>query len=553
MPVISDSLNLRVILAGKTGLEATLRKDPGIELIRARTALEALGELSEPIDAESPDRTVVIVGTDVAKTVVSRELTAAIKVLRPDTTTLLAIEGGGQDPSFDGTIPPGSDHVALRSVLSGKTAPTAARQPAKPAKPEPHAPIQTQWEEIELPEMPAPTPPPVPMPSPTPVAPAASRSPVLPQMPRVTQQVMFIGEASSTSPVGGMESQLLDVPARIVPGYREPRPETAGDPLPPPLPAPVVTPAAHAWLNQQPAATSSPTASTPVPPPLPSVRTPTPAPVRSTGAWSWADDRAMIHALLNDHDVIEAGLDIIRKRLERADVAYHPLGSPHIAVGAPVTFEGKHLGHLTSLTASPSELTEPGKWLGHWITLQAQLRDSRRAAITDELTGAFNRRYLDRFLESAVQTSAAKRHMLTVMTFDIDHFKGFNDRYGHAAGDEILTETVRLLRSVIRPDDRVCRVGGDEFVVVFFEPTGPREAGTRHPATVEQICERFRKQIAEHRFPRLGSEAAGRLTISAGLATFPWDGRTGRDLLLAADANLLKAKRDGRNAIVVGG
>ena len=113
-------------------------------------------------------------------------------------------------------------------------------------------------------------------------------------------------------------------------------------------------------------------------------------------------------------------------------------------------------------------------------------------------------------------------------------------------------QIIKLLRSVIRPDDRVCRIGGDEFVVVFYEPAGPRELGSRHPQSVQLIAERFRKQIADARFPKLGTEAAGALTVSAGLATFPWDGLTGPDLLKAADANLDHSKDAGKNTINLG-
>ncbi|MBY0309263.1 MAG: GGDEF domain-containing protein, partial [Phycisphaerales bacterium] len=120
------------------------------------------------------------------------------------------------------------------------------------------------------------------------------------------------------------------------------------------------------------------------------------------------------------------------------------------------------------------------------------------------------------------------------------------------AGDLMLNETVRLLRSSVRSHDRVCRIGGDEFAVVFFEPEGPRAPGSKHPGTAQEAAARFRAAIEAHRFPRLAEQAVGRLTISGGLATFPWDGLTAEALLAKADGALLEAKRQGKNSIVIG-
>jgi diguanylate cyclase (GGDEF)-like protein len=143
-------------------------------------------------------------------------------------------------------------------------------------------------------------------------------------------------------------------------------------------------------------------------------------------------------------------------------------------------------------------------------------------------------------------------HRLTVLVFDIDNFKYFNDEYGHAAGDDILRETVKLLHSMVRPSDRVCRIGGDEFAVIFDDPRGPRTATSRPPSSVHQIARRFQQAIAEHRFPKLGREAPGRLTISGGLAAYPADGQDVKSLLARADQLALLSKRSGKNCISLG-
>ena len=111
---------------------------------------------------------------------------------------------------------------------------------------------------------------------------------------------------------------------------------------------------------------------------------------------------------------------------------------------------------------------------------------------------------------------------------------------------------VRLLGSVIREGDHVGRLGGDEFAVLFSDFTGPRTPGSRHPDTVEVLANRFQKQIKDLRFPELGLEAPGRLSISGGLATFPWDGDEVASLIKMADHRAIESKRRGKNCLTFG-
>jgi two-component system, cell cycle response regulator len=151
-----------------------------------------------------------------------------------------------------------------------------------------------------------------------------------------------------------------------------------------------------------------------------------------------------------------------------------------------------------------------------------------------------------------LEAAQRQRHFVTVLLFDLDDFKRYNDQYGHDAGDEILVQTTQLMQSVVRPSDRVCRIGGDEFAVIFYDPEGPRELGSQHPADVEAIAKRFEKQIQAHTFPALSDLPVGGLTISGGLATFPWDGTTPETLLKRADELALRSKRDGKKVIALG-
>ncbi len=200
----------------------------------------------------------------------------------------------------------------------------------------------------------------------------------------------------------------------------------------------------------------------------------------------------------------------------------------------------------------PEDLKPWADWLGHWLHLDRSMRDLREEAYTDQLTGAYNRRFFEQYMDRALADARTQRQCVSLLLFDIDDFKHYNDAYGHAAGDEILVETVKLLRSVIRPNDRVCRIGGDEFVVIFHDPQGQRERGSSHPDDIQKIARRFQQQICQHRFPKLSAEARGTLTISGGLATFPWDGGEVAPLLEQADRNALASKRSGKNAITFG-
>jgi len=264
-----------------------------------------------------------------------------------------------------------------------------------------------------------------------------------------------------------------------------------------------------------------------------------------------------VEALLRGHDPLAPALATIRERTGARDAVFvrDALTTQERRRGlseAPVERRGRRFGYLRSGRVDASGLVSAAEELGAWLALAEQHRQLRDAAFVDPLTGAWNRRYLDLFLGRSIDRARTDRRYITLLLFDIDDFKRYNDRFGHAAGDEILIETVRLLRSVIRPTDRVCRLGGDEFVVVFDEPEGPRTPGSRHPESIRDLAERFQRQIREHRFPKLGEEAPATLTISGGMATFPWDGTDPGSLVEQADRLALQSKRQGKNVVTFG-
>jgi len=163
----------------------------------------------------------------------------------------------------------------------------------------------------------------------------------------------------------------------------------------------------------------------------------------------------------------------------------------------------------------------------------------QREAITDGLTGINNRAWLNKKLPTLVSRSETDQHPLSLFMLDVDHFKRFNDRYGHAAGDTVLKFVAEVLSNNIRPLDLAARYGGEEFCVILPYTHG---AGARLAA------ERLLKILAETSMPEEDGEELPNITVSIGVASLQ-DGERWESLIKRADDALYKAKKNGRNRV----
>ena len=170
-------------------------------------------------------------------------------------------------------------------------------------------------------------------------------------------------------------------------------------------------------------------------------------------------------------------------------------------------------------------------------------RQLEQTANVDSLTNLHTKRSLNMRLGDLTHKAEKAHTPLSVIMFDIDHFKRFNDTYGHLAGDVILKRVAALFKSQLRSDDIPARYGGEEFVVVL--PGTTKEEGV-------MIAEKIRKAVEEHAFPAPGVAAglSGVVTISGGVASHMIDGNDSNEILRAADQALYLAKEKGRNRIV---
>jgi diguanylate cyclase (GGDEF)-like protein len=171
-----------------------------------------------------------------------------------------------------------------------------------------------------------------------------------------------------------------------------------------------------------------------------------------------------------------------------------------------------------------------------------QLRETlREQSIRDPLTRLFNRRFLEESFERELQLACRKKQSIAVLFLDLDHFKRFNDTFGHDAGDLVLQSLADLFRNFFRATDICCRYGGEEFAIILPESSS-QDAAIRADALRSEV-KNLRLQYKK--------QSLGQLTLSVGVAAFPEHGSTSEELLKLADQCLYESKANGRDVVTL--
>ncbi|MGO9360178.1 MAG: GGDEF domain-containing protein [Xanthobacteraceae bacterium] len=207
------------------------------------------------------------------------------------------------------------------------------------------------------------------------------------------------------------------------------------------------------------------------------------------------------------------------------------------------------LAVVNSLVKSTRDMRDNNKILENRLigskqevaNLQQSLEAIRAETLTDPLTGLGNRKYFDRAIEDAVKNAVKNGEPLSLLMFDIDHFKSFNDNYGHLTGDQVLRLVAMSLKATIKGQDITARYGGEEFAVVLPN-TALRQALT--------VADHIRRAVMSKELKKKSTgEILGRVTISVGVSMLQ-PGDDTDSLIERSDACLYAAKRNGRNRVV---
>lgn len=249
-------------------------------------------------------------------------------------------------------------------------------------------------------------------------------------------------------------------------------------------------------------------------------------------------------------EVIKKGLTI---RLDNITDNPHSVGLPtnhppiHNILGVPLKFNNTAIGGLFLANKANNErFTLEDEELLLTISYQATVAienaklygEIQQLAITDGLTGLINYREFHRRLTETIEGSKRHHYSISLLMIDIDHFKIFNDTYGHQMGDQVLKIIADILKTQIRVVDVCARYGGEEFVMILRQTDNPQASS---------LSERIRSTIFAYPFKHDGIKT--QLSVSIGIASFPKDADNAEDLIKKADAALYLAKESGRNKV----
>lgn len=226
-------------------------------------------------------------------------------------------------------------------------------------------------------------------------------------------------------------------------------------------------------------------------------------------------------------------------------------GSAGTYLCIPLVAQGEALGllHLSTANSEAAWRTGSGQRLARTVAdaiglalSNIKLREKLLyQSIRDPLTGLFNRRYLEETLDRELSRAMRNNTSIGVIVFDVDHFKHFNDTFGHEAGDLVLKEFGPLIKEHHRREDIACRYGGEEFVLVL--PGATLEVTQQRAEALRESAKRLQLSLRE--------QSLGNVSLSLGVAVYPESGLTADSLIRAADDALYRAKHEGRDRVVV--
>lgn len=244
--------------------------------------------------------------------------------------------------------------------------------------------------------------------------------------------------------------------------------------------------------------------------------------------------------------ILFVGLDrLVVRPVRTLQQAVRRMGEGHLATRVP-PLRGSELGELTNtINRMASALQGERENLERAVaerTKELQEANARleRLAVTDGLTGVFNHRRFQEQLQAELLRSERHRRPLAVLMIDVDFFKKVNDALGHPAGDELLRRLAEVLSADLRQTDFIARYGGEEFAVLLPETT---------KGEAVQVAERMRVAV-EGKLNTAEAKWPVHISVSIGVATFPDDGKTGEQVVVAADQAMYVAKRQGRNRVI---
>lgn len=228
----------------------------------------------------------------------------------------------------------------------------------------------------------------------------------------------------------------------------------------------------------------------------------------------------------------------------------------YVALAAPLLLRTRVHGAvvviLTEKGAQPRRVARALKQLSDQLAANLQnamrWKELQDNAVIDSLTGLMNRRHFDRQIEIELERARRTQRGLTLAILDVDHFKQVNDTRGYAEGDRLLRAIAALFKRNLREIDVLIRWGGDEFALLLPETGHDRDPTTGLPRA-QVTLERLRRRVEEARFSEDFGDDVPQISISVGAACFPEDGRSTRDLFLAANHALHRAKRGGKNRV----